>query len=76
VARLAITSVIDTDHVADIVWRAVRCHASQIASYGHLPDLPETELRALWARQYFYRAISTVNGGRAREADLFEGIPR
>ena len=30
----------------------------------------------LWARQYLYRVISTVNGGRARETDLFEGIPR
>jgi len=30
----------------------------------------------LWGRQSFYRVFSTVNGGRTREADLFEGIPR
>ena len=29
---------------------------------------------ALWGSQSFYRAVSTVNGGRARETDLFEGI--
>ena len=72
----AITSVVDTDHVADTVWRAVQCHASQIASYGHLQRLPDTQVRALWARQSFYRVFSNVNGGRARETDLFEGIPR
>jgi LmbE family N-acetylglucosaminyl deacetylase len=72
----AITSVVDTHRVADTVWRAVQCHASQIAGYGHLRDLPDTEVRALWARQSFYRVFSTVNGGRARETDLFEGIPR
>ena len=26
------------------------------------------------AMQSFYRVFSTVNGGRARETDLFEGI--
>ena len=72
----AITSVVDTHRVADTVWRAVQCHSSQIAAYGHLRNLPETQLRALWARQCFYRVFSTVNGGRARETDLFEGIPR
>jgi LmbE family N-acetylglucosaminyl deacetylase len=72
----AITSVIDTDRVADTVWRAVQCHASQIASYGHLQTLPDSQVRALWARQCFYRVFSTVNGGRTRETDLFEGIPQ
>jgi hypothetical protein len=32
--------------------------------------------RALWGLQSFYRAFSTVNGGRGRETDLFEGIER
>ena len=31
-------------------------------------------LEALWGCQSFYRAFSTVNGGRTRETDLFEGI--
>jgi hypothetical protein len=28
----------------------------------------------VWGCQSFYRAFSTVNGGRGREEDLFEGI--
>jgi len=72
----AITSVIDTDSVADTVWRAVQCHASQIAAFDRLKALPDAQLRALWGPQYFYRVFSTVNGGRTRETDLFEGIPR
>jgi LmbE family N-acetylglucosaminyl deacetylase len=72
----AITSVVHTDHVADTVWRAVQCHVSQVASYGHLGRLPVAQVRALWARQCFYRVFSHVNGGRTRETDLFEGVPR
>jgi LmbE family N-acetylglucosaminyl deacetylase len=72
----AITSVVDTQRVADTVWRAVQCHGSQIATYSALRKLPDAQLQALWAQQYFYRVFSTVNGGRARETDLFEGIPR
>ena len=72
----AITTVVDTDSVADIVWRAVRCHASQISALDRLKSLSDARLRALWGPQYFYRALSTVNGGRIRETDLFEGIPR
>lgn len=30
----------------------------------------------LWGRQSFYRAFSIVNGGRARETELFEGVGR
>jgi hypothetical protein len=29
---------------------------------------------SLWSRQSFYRVFSRVNGGRAREHDLFEGL--
>jgi len=72
----AITTVVDTDSVADTVWRAVQCHASQIAAFDRLKSLPDAQLRALWGPQYFYRVFSTVNGGRIRETDIFEGIPR
>jgi len=41
-----------------------------------LRDLPAEHHRALWGRQSFYRVSSLVNGGRARETDLFEGIAR
>jgi hypothetical protein len=30
----------------------------------------------LWGQQSFYRTLSLVNGGRARETDLFEGVGR
>ena len=72
----AITTAIDTRDVWPIVWRAVSCHESQLSSYERLKDLSPEHHRALWGRQSFYRVLSTVNGGRARESDLFEGIAR
>ena len=70
----AITTVLDTSDVWPTVWRAVSCHKSQLAAYEPLKELPPEHHRALWGRQSFYRAFSLVNGGRAREADLFEGL--
>jgi len=70
----AITTVIDTSDVWPVVWRAVSCHESQLAAYERLRDLPPEHHRTLWGRQSFYRAFSTVSGGRARERDLFEGV--
>lgn len=72
----AITTVIDTTSVWSSVWRAVSCHESQLAAYEQLKDLSPEHHKALWGRQSFYRAFSTVNGGRMRETDLFEGISR
>jgi len=72
----AITTTIDTRNVWRTVWRAVSCHDSQLAVYDRLKDLPPEHHEALWGRQSFYRAFSTVNGGRARELDLFEGFDR
>lgn len=70
----AITTVIDTRHVWPTVWQAVRCHESQVTAYERLKDLAPDHHEALWGWQSFYRASSIVNGGRARETDLFEGI--
>lgn len=56
------------------VWRAVRCHESQMAIYEALGKLEEEDHRTLWGTQTFYRAYSTVSGGRRIETDLFEGI--
>ncbi len=70
----AITTVVDTRGVWPTVWRAVSCHESQIAAYERLKELSPDHHEALWGRQSFYRAFSTVNGGRSREVDLFEGI--
>lgn len=71
----AITTVIDTTRVWPQVWRAVSAHRTQVAIYGRLAELSEEHQRFLWGTQEFYRVFSTVNGGRARESDLFEGIP-
>jgi len=72
----AITTVIDTSDMWRTVRRAVSCHVSQIDGYQHFMDLSPHHHQALWGRQSFYRAFSTVNGGRSRETDLFEGIQR
>ena len=72
----AITTVIDARDLWPTVWRAVSCHESQVAVYERLRDLSPEQHEALWGWQSFYRAFSTVNGGRSRETDLFEGISR
>lgn len=70
----AITTVIDTRGSWDTVWRAVSCHESQVTAYENLAKLSDEHHEALWGWQSYYRAYSTVNGGRARETDLFEGL--
>lgn len=70
----AITTVIDTRALWPTVWQAIACHTSQVSAYERLRDLPAAEHEALWGWQSFYRAFSTVNGGRRRESDLFEGL--
>jgi LmbE family N-acetylglucosaminyl deacetylase len=72
----AITTVIDTRDVWATVWQAISCHESQVTAYERLKDLSPEHHEALWGRQSFYRAFSTVSGGRRRETDLFEGIRR
>jgi LmbE family N-acetylglucosaminyl deacetylase len=72
----AVTTVVDARSVAPVVWRAVCCHESQTAAYLRLKDLSPAQHEDLWGRQSFYRVLSTVNGGRARESDLFEGMTR
>jgi LmbE family N-acetylglucosaminyl deacetylase len=70
----ALTTFVDARACWETVWRAVRCHASQIAAYARLAELPPARLEELWGRQALYRVFSLVNGGRARESDLFEGL--
>lgn len=70
----AITTVLDTSRVWPAVWRAVSCHETQVSIYRKLGELPEEHQRYLWGTQEFYRVFSSVNGGRARESDLFEGL--
>ena len=70
----AITTVIDTSRVWSAVWRAVSCHKTQMTIYRKLEELSEEHQRSLWGTQEFYRVFSGVNGGRAQESDVFEGL--
>ena len=70
----AITTRIDAVSHWKKVWEAITCHETQMAQYGSLAHLPESLHEELWGRQEFYRVFSLVNGGRAQETDLFEGI--
>lgn len=70
----AITTVVDTSGVWPAVWRAVSCHRTQMTIYRKFEALSEEHQRFLWGTQEFYRVFSGVNGGRARESDLFEGL--
>ena len=70
----AITTVIDTSAVWPAVWRAVSCHKTQMSIFRKLEGLSAEHQRSLWGTQEFYRVFSSVNGGRAQESDLFEGL--
>jgi LmbE family N-acetylglucosaminyl deacetylase len=70
----AITTEIDARRFWQTTWRAISCHESQVTAYERLQSLTPDEHQALWGRQSFYRVFSAVNGGRARETDLFEGV--
>ena len=69
-----ITTRIDTSDHWEQVWEAVRCHRSQLPGYQSLLDLPPQHHQGLWGEQDYYRVFSLVNGGRATETDLFEGL--
>ena len=73
-ADWAVTTEIDTSSHWPVVWRAVQAHESQISIYWRLQHLSPEHHRALWGSQQYYRAYSTVNGGRKLETDLFEGL--
>jgi LmbE family N-acetylglucosaminyl deacetylase len=70
----SITTRIDARAHWETVWRAVRRHETQLAIYRGLDDLHRDELVELWGSKTFYRAFSTVNGGRQPETDLFAGL--
>jgi len=75
-ADWAITTQIDTMAYWQQVWQAVSCHRTQLPSSRVLRELPDEHHHHLWGSQTFYRAFSLVNGGRAIERDLFEGLRR
>ncbi len=70
----ALTTVMDTSQFWPTVWKAVSCHRTQMSIYKNLEHLSDENHKAIWGTQEFYRAFSLVNGGRARESDLFEGL--
>ncbi len=70
----AVTTEIDTSAYWPIVWRAVKCHETQLAIFERLEELPDEYHSKLWGTQEFYRVYSAVNGGRKLETDLFEGL--
>ena len=69
-----ITTMLDTRPFVDKVWQAISRHESQMSVYTQLAHLSPQHRDAVWGVQCFYRVFSMVNGGRARETDLFEGI--
>ena len=69
-----LTTRVDTAAHWSTVWQAVLCHKTQLAAYSLLEHVPEAQHKILWGARTFYRAFSLVNGGRALETDLFEGL--
>ena len=70
----AVTTRIDTYEHWRRVWQAVLCHRSQLPGYSRLENLSESQRQQVWGTRTYYRAFSTVNGGRQLETDLFEGL--
>jgi LmbE family N-acetylglucosaminyl deacetylase len=70
----AITTRIDAREHWHTTWQAIVCHQTQLAPYSPLISLPEERQREMFGCRSYYRAMSLVNGGRAREHDLFAGI--
>ncbi len=70
----SITTRVDATAVWPTVWRAVQCHKTQMSIYKNLGSLSDEDQQVIWGRTEFYRVFSLVNGGRAQETDLFEGL--
>lgn len=70
----AVTTRVDAGDHWEVVWRAVQRHETQLAMYEKLDQLTPEQHKTLWGDQHFYRALSTVNGGRELERDLFAGL--
>jgi LmbE family N-acetylglucosaminyl deacetylase len=69
-----ITTSLDNTQYVDKVQKAMLCHKSQLPGYRPLVETPVEELTKIFGTGHFYRAFSLVNGGRKKEADLFEGL--
>ena len=70
-----ITTRVDMTDYCHIALQAIQCHQSQLATLGPLADAEdETSHQILALQGSFYRAFSSVNGGREIETDLFAGL--
>lgn len=69
----AITTRLDTRAHWREVWRAVRCHRSQLPGLHALDTLPDAVHRELWGAQELYRVFSLAAADPA-ETDLFAGL--
>ena len=70
-----ITTRIDMAEHCHAAWRAIQCHKSQLPTLGALAEMHEDAAVAVLAMQgTFFRAFSSVNGGRKVETDIFEGL--
>lgn len=71
----AVSARVDGGEHWEQVWEALICHKTQIPPAKVLrARLTPEQHRELWGIQYYYRAMSMVNGGRKLETDLFEGL--
>jgi len=69
-----ISAVIDTCPYWDQVTRAMACHKSQLPELERFTNMPRQYGPEAWGLRTYYRAFSLVNGGRAKETDLFTGL--
>lgn len=68
------TTRIDASEHWRTVYKAVRCHQTQIPPSHLLERLTEEQHKELWGFPTYYRAFSRVNGGRSVENDVFDGL--
>ena len=69
-----LTTQIEAGPFLDTIWQAVSCHQSQLPMYSELAKMGKDAQLGIWGQEGYYRAFSTVNGGREIETDLFAGL--
>jgi len=69
-----ISAEIDTTAYWDPFLAALACHKSQIRDLDVYASMPAKFPPQVWGIRTFIRIYSLVNGGRAKETDLFEGL--
>ncbi len=71
----AITTRVHTAPYWRTTWQAIACHRTQVPIQAATHQLFKRHQKNALGYEGYYRVFSTVNGGRSREADLFEGLP-